>query len=61
VRLFGVVGQVLVKPQFLRDLNEEFFAYSLEEQTILRRLKHATTTGNFIAYAYTDYFNNELI
>lgn len=45
VRLFGVVGQFLVKPQFLRNLNEEFFAYSLEEETTRRRLKHAIDTG----------------
>ncbi|XP_077290951.1 LMBR1-like protein lilipod isoform X2 [Arctopsyche grandis] len=45
VRLFGVVGQILVKPQFLRDINEEFFAYSLEEQTVRRRLKLALNTG----------------
>lgn len=37
VRLFGVVGSFLVKPQFLKNLDEEFFAYKLEEDCIRRR------------------------
>lgn len=45
VRLFGVVGGVLVKPQFLRDLNEEYYVYSCEEETLRRRLRNATATG----------------
>ncbi|KOC68425.1 Protein LMBR1L, partial [Habropoda laboriosa] len=45
VRLFGVVGSFLVKPQFLKNLDEEFFAYRLEEDCIRRRLQHAKTTG----------------
>ncbi|CAH0702754.1 unnamed protein product [Spodoptera exigua] len=45
VRLFGVVGGVLVKPQFLRDLNEEYYVYSFEEDTIRRRINNAVSTG----------------
>ncbi|XP_012266650.1 protein Lilipod [Athalia rosae] len=45
VQLFGVVGSFLVKPQFLKNLDEEFFAYKLEEDCIKRRLQHATATG----------------
>lgn len=45
VRLFDVVGQFLIKPQFLRDLNEEYFACALEEESLRRRLKHAQFTG----------------
>ncbi|CAH2105358.1 unnamed protein product [Euphydryas editha] len=45
VRLFGVVGGVLVKPQFLRDLNEEFYVYSFEEETIRRRFNTSLATG----------------
>ncbi|XP_053603532.1 protein Lilipod [Plodia interpunctella] len=45
VRLFGVVGGVLVKPQFLRDLNEEYYMYSFEEDTIRRRINNAVATG----------------
>ncbi|XP_017891116.1 protein Lilipod isoform X5 [Ceratina calcarata] len=45
VRLFEVVGSFLVKPQFLKNLDEEFFAYRLEEDCIRRRLQHAKATG----------------
>lgn len=45
VRLFGVVGSFLVKPQFLKNLDEEFFAYRLEEDCICRRLQHVKATG----------------
>ncbi|XP_011313729.1 protein LMBR1L [Fopius arisanus] len=45
VRLFGVVGSCLVKPQFLKNLDEEFFAYRLEEDCLKRRLEHAQSTG----------------
>ncbi|XP_055620583.1 protein Lilipod [Toxorhynchites rutilus septentrionalis] len=41
VRLFGVVGQVLVKPNLLRDVNEEFHAFNLEEASVRRRLANA--------------------
>lgn len=47
IRLFGVVGGVLVKPQFLRDLNEEYYVYSFEEDTIRRRIHNAVSTGKF--------------
>ena len=45
VSLFGVVGQFLVKPQFLRDVDEEFFVAQLEEDCVRRRLMQATSTG----------------
>lgn len=45
VRLFEVVGQFLVKPQFLRDINEEFIAYHLEEECLRRRLNNAEVTN----------------
>ncbi|CAH2071706.1 unnamed protein product, partial [Iphiclides podalirius] len=45
VRLFSVVGGVLVKPQFLRDLNEEYYVYSFEEETIRRRINTSVATG----------------
>ncbi|CAG2058684.1 unnamed protein product, partial [Timema podura] len=40
-----VVGQFLVKPQFLRDVNEEFYVARLEEDCVRRRLTLARTTG----------------
>ncbi|XP_039749462.1 protein Lilipod [Pararge aegeria] len=45
VRLFGVVGGVLVKPQFLRDLNEEYNVHSCEKQTTQRRINNSLATG----------------
>ncbi|XP_050074428.1 protein Lilipod [Anopheles maculipalpis] len=41
VRLFAVVGQVLVKPNLLRDVNEEFHAFNIEEATVKRKLANA--------------------
>lgn len=38
IRLFGVVGKVLVKPHLLRDVNEEFNAFNMEEATVKRKL-----------------------
>ncbi|KFB45736.1 AGAP006880-PA-like protein [Anopheles sinensis] len=38
VRLFGVVGQVLVKPNLLRDVNEEYHVFNMEEVTVKRKL-----------------------
>ncbi|XP_022919593.1 protein Lilipod [Onthophagus taurus] len=45
VRLFDIVGKFLIKPKFLRDINEEYFACALEEESLRRRLKHAQYTG----------------
>lgn len=39
IRLFGVVGQVLVKPT-TRDVNEEYHASYLEEASVLRKLEN---------------------
>ncbi|XP_017770859.1 PREDICTED: protein Lilipod isoform X2 [Nicrophorus vespilloides] len=47
VRLFDVVGQFLIKPQFMRDINEEYFACALEEETLRRRLNQAEMNGNY--------------
>ena len=38
LRLFVVVGQVLVKPHYLRDVKEEYFAYNIEEDSVKRKL-----------------------
>ncbi|XP_065156822.1 protein Lilipod isoform X2 [Atheta coriaria] len=45
-RLFDVVGKFLVKPQFLRDINEEYESCALEEETLRRRLKHVQVSGD---------------
>lgn len=44
VRLFGVIGQVLVKPHLLRDVNDECQAFNLEEAAVKRKLAATTTT-----------------
>lgn len=38
VRLFGVVGQVLVKPQLMRDVDEKYHAFYLEEASVKRKI-----------------------
>ncbi|XP_055690685.1 protein Lilipod isoform X2 [Lutzomyia longipalpis] len=45
VRLFGVVGQVLVKPHLLRDVNDEYHAFNFEEASVRRKL--ATTSSSY--------------
>lgn len=40
IRLFGVVGQVLVKPHLMRDVNEEYHASYLEEASVLRKIEN---------------------
>lgn len=47
VRLFDVVGIFLIKPQFLHDINEDYFAYAIEEECLNRRLKQVQSTGHF--------------
>lgn len=44
IRLFGVVGQVLVKPHLLRDVNEEYHASYLEEASVLRKIEKLQST-----------------
>lgn len=38
VRLFGVIGQVLVKPHLMREVNDEYYAFNFEEAAIKRKL-----------------------
>lgn len=45
-RLFGVVSLFLVKPQFLRDLDEEYFVAELKEECLRRRLKQVKESSN---------------
>ncbi|XP_065053680.1 protein LMBR1L-like [Rhopilema esculentum] len=39
-RLFSVLGQYLVKPQFLRDVDDEINAIELQKESLVRRLNH---------------------
>ncbi|KAK7584276.1 hypothetical protein V9T40_005239 [Parthenolecanium corni] len=50
-RLFSVVGQFLVKPQFLRDIEEEYFVATLEEQSLRRRLENVCEIGKYLSPA----------
>lgn len=43
--MFGVVGQVLVKPHLLRDVDEEYHAFYLEEASVNRKLENAEKMG----------------
>ncbi|VEN49894.1 unnamed protein product [Callosobruchus maculatus] len=45
VRLFDVVGQFLVQPRFLRDLDEEYDACAMEEEWLRRQLRKAQQRG----------------
>lgn len=45
-RLFGVVSLFLIKPQFLRDLNEEYSVAMLEEECLKRRLKQVQESSS---------------
>ncbi|KAL9890111.1 protein Lilipod isoform X1 [Glossina fuscipes] len=49
VRLFGVVGQVLVKPHLLRDVNEEYIAFHLEEASVKRKLANLQLQTNTVS------------
>ncbi|KAL1509903.1 hypothetical protein ABEB36_004570 [Hypothenemus hampei] len=49
VRLFDVVGKFLTKPKFLVDLNDEYVACTIEEESLRRRLMQvecATVNSN---------------
>ncbi|CAH2012803.1 unnamed protein product [Acanthoscelides obtectus] len=45
VRLFDVVGEFLVQPRFLRDLDEEYDACAMEEEWLRRQLRKAQLQG----------------
>ncbi|XP_058838567.1 protein Lilipod [Topomyia yanbarensis] len=61
VRLFGVVGQVLVKPNLLRDVNEEFHAFNLEEATVRRKLANANINIELKSVTTIDYAPSKLV
>ncbi|XP_058456913.1 protein Lilipod [Malaya genurostris] len=61
VRLFGVVGQVLVKPNLLRDVNEEFHVFNLEEATVRRKLANANINIELKSVTSIDYGPSKLV
>lgn len=52
IRLFGVVSKVLVKPILLRDVNDEFQAYNMEEASVLRKIE----SSKFSRSGYNNFF-----
>lgn len=46
IRLFSLVGQVLVKPNLLRNVNEEFHAFNLEEASVKRKIAGNKNKGS---------------
>ncbi|XP_059479719.1 protein Lilipod isoform X2 [Neocloeon triangulifer] len=46
VQLFSMASQILVKPQFLRDLNEEYFVAKFEEECLKKQLEAHTSKSN---------------
>ena len=52
-----MVGQVLVKPHLMRDVNEEFNAFNMEKATVKRKLaseKHNMAVNG----GYREYIDN---
>ncbi|XP_064644596.1 limb region 1 protein homolog isoform X3 [Lineus longissimus] len=50
--LFTVMGQLVTKPQFLRDIDEELYTTKFEEETLKRRLLHPL--GQSLANGHTN-------
>jgi hypothetical protein len=57
-RLFTVMGELVVKPKFLRDLDEELYTVQFEEQSIQRRIRQGNGI-NSIANGHVG--TNELV
>ncbi|XP_014788146.1 limb region 1 protein homolog isoform X1 [Octopus bimaculoides] len=48
-RMFTVMGQLVVKPQFLHDIDSDLFQASLTEEDLLRKIKHSKCGPSKIA------------
>lgn len=59
-RLFTVVGQFLIKPQFLRDIEEEYFVVTLEQQSIKRKLENVCEIERYLAPASLSSTNDDM-
>lgn len=58
VRLFGVVGKVLVKPHLLRDVNDEYQAFNMEEASVKRKLANIGYNSNIELQSVNSYQTN---
>ncbi|XP_076455646.1 limb region 1 protein homolog [Babylonia areolata] len=52
-RMFTVMGELIVKPKFLRDIEEELNTVRLEEENLKRKLRHKNPPGQ-IANGHTN-------
>lgn len=57
IKLFSVVGQVLVKPNLLRDINEEFHAFNMEEASVMRKIAGTKRMAQFPSGTYFKTFS----
>ncbi|KAM4688242.1 limb region 1 protein homolog isoform 2-T2 [Discoglossus pictus] len=48
-RMFAVMGQLLVKPTILEDLDEQMYIISLQEEALQRRLNGGSTSADYNA------------
>uniref|UniRef100_A0A4W3I2Z2 Limb development membrane protein 1 n=1 Tax=Callorhinchus milii TaxID=7868 RepID=A0A4W3I2Z2_CALMI len=46
--MFTVMGQLLVKPTILEDLDEQMYCVSLQEEALMRRINGSLNSSNFI-------------
>ncbi|XP_041371969.1 limb region 1 protein homolog [Gigantopelta aegis] len=53
-RMFTVMGQLVVKPKFLRDIEDELFTVKLEEENLIRKIKYGNNVPCEIANGHTD-------
>uniref|UniRef100_A0A8C7HCD5 Limb development membrane protein 1 n=1 Tax=Oncorhynchus kisutch TaxID=8019 RepID=A0A8C7HCD5_ONCKI len=57
-RMFTVMGQLLVKPTILEDLDEQIYCVTLQEEALQRRLNGSTSHSHFQGIAHR--LNKEL-
>lgn len=44
-RLFTIVGDLVMKPTFMRNLDEEFYVATFEEQSLQQKVKDFSPCG----------------
>ncbi|CAG5896052.1 limb region 1 protein homolog isoform 1-T1 [Menidia menidia] len=58
-RMFTVMGQLLVKPTILEDLDEQIYCIHLQEEALQRRL-NGSSSHSYIRGGFTNQLNKEL-
>ncbi|XP_077409842.1 limb region 1 protein homolog [Vanacampus margaritifer] len=59
-RMFTVMGQLLVKPTILEDLDEQIYCIHLQEETLQRRLNGSSTCAAYTRAGFTHQLAKEL-